>query len=499
MRSSLAGFAKGRRTGAFVAAILFALHPVNVESVAWIAERKNLLAMFFFLLTVYCYERSLEGPWEGKTLRRLVVGEPFRRPLGSAQQRLNRHDSGRSPDFAMVAPLARPPPVGPTACLCCHRGLSHRSQCMVRAPSASRTAARSDLLGRLLGAAAVIWFYLGKAVLPRHLVFVYPTWTIHTTDFRWWLPLVAVGALTAILFKARERWSHPLWGFWVYFCVTLLPVLGLTDVYFMRYSLVADHYQHLALIGVVALGGAALARLATKSRLLATTVAVTAALLLVLQTRSRVPSYASSETLFRATIKKNPDAWLAENNLGIILLNEGKTEEAIACLRKALSDKPDYAEAHVDLGNALRSLGRVAEAALEYRAALATPSTFDREAHLNLGHLFYDSGRLDEAAREYRASLAQDRGYAEAHYSLGNVAFSRREYEDAVLEYKAAIRFDPEMPDVHNNLGSALMMLGQASAAATEYQIALRQKPGDASTSSNLAAAEMAAKKASQR
>ena len=266
--------------GAFLAAAIFAVHPVNVESVAWIAQRKNTMAMLFFLLSILWYlktvipaasvgmpqVRSHGGPWERETfssfirhpsslyfwywlsltafvLAMLSKGSVVVLPvllLGIIWwlRPVTIRDMLRTaPFFAVAAALAAVNVWFQT----------HGSGEVLRTASFTE---------RLLGAGGVVWFYLYKALLPLDLDFVYPQWHIKAGNPLWWLPLLAAFAVTAVLWRYRTSWSRPLLFAWGFFCVALAPVMGFTDVGFMKYSLVADHYQHIAVIGLIALAAA---------------------------------------------------------------------------------------------------------------------------------------------------------------------------------------------------------------------------------------------------
>ena len=468
--------------GAFVAAVLFAIHPVNVESVAWIAQRKNLMAMLFYLASLYGFIRAEDGrsrPWAWASLAAFALALLSKGSVATLPAVLGLVLWWRG--ALTVRSLVRLLPFLALACVLTAVNIwfQHHGN-----PQPLRDV---SFLQRLLGAAAAVWCYLGKAVWPVSLSFVYPTWHISPERFLWWCPLLAAIAVTVLLFRYRNGQARPLAAAWAYVCVALLPVMGFTDVYFMKYSLVADHYQHLALIAVAALAGAGLSLLARRhgSRA-AAALGCAAVLLLSVQTYRLQRTYRDSETLFRATLARNPDAWMAQNNLGILLLARGNTGEAMSCFREALRANPSYAEAYIDLGNALRGLGRLAEAGQAYRDALGHPSSFDREAHLDLGHVYFETGRLEEALGEYRSALRVDPAYAEAHYSLGNVWFSRGRYPEAVAEYQAALRVRPDDPDALNNLGSAWVMMGKFEQAAGAYRQALAIKPEDRSIVANL-------------
>ncbi len=267
--------------GAFLAALIFAVHPVNVESAAWIAQRKNITAMLFFLLSILWYLKAVQradtqtAPGHLKdNHRETASGFPHPSSFilhpssldfwywlslaafvlamlgkGSAAvlpvlllviicwlRPLTRWDFLRTAPFFLVAILL-------TAVNVWFQ--THGGEAITRS---------ADFIQRLLGAGGVVWFYLYKAVLPIDLAFVYRQWHIEAGNPLWWMPLLCVLIITAVLWLYRKKpWARPLLFAWAFFCAALVPVMGFTDVGFMKYSLVADHYQHIAIIGVIAL------------------------------------------------------------------------------------------------------------------------------------------------------------------------------------------------------------------------------------------------------
>jgi len=533
--------------GAWLAALIFALHPLNVESVTWIAQRKNLMAMLFYLLSLLWFlkaeiaapelggkAKSSSAPplgrWYGLSLfafglAMLSKGSVATLPfvlLGIIRwhRRWTLSDLWRlTPFFAIAAILAA------VDVWFQRHG----------APEPIRTIAWP---GRLVGAGGVIWFYLAKALWPARLIFVYPPWRIQAVNPLWWLPLIGVLGLTALLWvlarKERERpgppWARASLFAWGYFCLSLGPVLGITDVYFMKFSLVADHYAHVALIGIAAWTGFAVATLWPRASgggraglaILVPLAIVSLAALTWRQNRM----YRDAETLYRAILVQNPACWLAHNNLGQLFAAQsrpgpaareefeaalrlnpdyadarnnlalewekmpGRQADAIAEFEAALRLKPTYVLAHKNLADALmKAGGRLPEAIAHYEAALRYgPDDAETEENLAvaLGQL---PGRSDEALVHYEAALRLGPDSAVAHDNLATaLAKNPGRLPEAVFHYEAALRIDPNDAAMHNNLAVALTKIpGREADALAQFETALRLDPNDADTHYNFA------------
>ncbi|HVW20521.1 MAG TPA: tetratricopeptide repeat protein [Opitutaceae bacterium] len=508
-----------RVPGAALAAMLFAVHPVNVESVAWIAQRKNLVAMLFYLASIACFLRSGWAEGDGRRLDRwyalslaafllalLSKGSVAPLPLVllgilAWRRRLRPGDLARVFPFLALAALLAWVNVW---------FQTHGNGQQIR---------HADLLQRLLGAGAAVWFYLGKALWPAHLVFVYPQWRVSAAELRWWLPLLAAAAVTAALLAAKR--ARGLRFAWLYFGVMLAPALGFADVYFMRYSLVADHYQHLALIGVVAWLGAAWAgwRAAPALRLGAAGAVLAAFLVL---TWRQVATYRDADTLYQATLRRDPAGWMVYNNLGQLRLEAGRLDEArrdleealrlnpdfaeawlnlgtleydrrrfdaaIADAQQALRIQPRYPEAYYNLGTALHALRRNDEAAAAFAAAVQQNPDY-AEAENNWGVALAESGSLDDARRHYRRALELDPAYAEAHNNLANALAAAGRTDEAIAEYDRALAAQPDYPEAERNLGLALEHASRWAEAIVHFRRAALLRPGDAVVRNDLGVA----------
>jgi tetratricopeptide (TPR) repeat protein len=476
--------------GALLAAAIFLVHPVNVESVAWIAQRKNTLSMLFFLLSLLWYVADEDGRdnhanavsarktsrWYWLSLLAFVIamlskGSVATLPLVLLlliwwrRGRVVRADLVRALPFLAIAIVLTLVNV------------------WFQGHGTGQVPRYATLVERLLGAGAVVLFYLYKALLPLGLTFVYPTWTIRADDPVWWFPAAAVVALTVALFLLRRsRWGRAVLFAWVFFLLGLVPVLGITDVYFMRYALVADHYQYYAILGVIALVSGSLSemgsrRLANPLTAVALFVSVCTPLAWLTWEQSR--QYANAETLWRATIARNPASWLAYNNLGVLLMERpnGEIGEAVSLFQAAIAANPSYAEAHNNLGTAWDRLGRLNQAAAEHREAVRLGPDLVR-AHTNLSVDLTGLGRRDEAVAESRTAVQLAPDLAAAHENLGAALASAGRFDEALEEFRTAIGLEPTNAAAHRAAALTLDAAGRLDEALAEYDLAARLSGG---------------------
>ena len=311
---------------------------------------------------------------------------------------------------------------------------------------------------RIVGAGAAVWFYLWKAVDPIELLFIYPTWHIDTTSVLWWIPLAAAVGLTITLWRRRHsRFGAALFFAWTFFVLALLPVLGLVDTPYMRYSLVADHYQHLALIAVVTTLAAAVALLVKKTvgtpRMI--TIAAAAAIVvgLAVLSHQQAALYADPIKLYEATLAKNPTCSLLQNNLANEFAAHGRPAEARSLYLQAVQADPDNVEAQINVGLLLAKEGHAEQAISHYEKALQVqPNSV--AAHYNLGSAQLVLGAYQKAIDEYQWVLAKRPDYTGVHYNLGNAFFSAGRLREAAAEYRHALQLEPENADAYNNLGN---------------------------------------------
>jgi tetratricopeptide (TPR) repeat protein len=474
-----------RVPGAELAAIIFALHPVNVETVAWIAERKNTLSGVFALAATLWYlkfDESRSKRTYALAFGMFVLGLLAKTAIVTVPLAwLVIYWWKRGAIFWRRGVV----PVIPFVFLSAAAGLMtwwvEYSNIAYRA----RTLDLS-LLDRCLIAGRAFWFQLGKLLWPSDLMFVYPRWDINAAA--WWqylFPLAVLGLL-GILWSLR-RWSRaPFAGVLVYILL-LLPTLGFLNIYFFLYSFVADHWQYLACLGIITPCASGIVLLAGRLKRwqdwLESGVTLLLGGLLFLLTWQRSRMYNNVETLYRTTIARNPACWMAQVNLGSILYQANRIPEAMDLFKQAMRIKP--AVAHYSLGNVLVQNGRTPEAIHQYEQALAIDPDY-AEAHNNLGSALLLTARTAEAIDQLNEAVRLDPAYAKAHNNLGNALVRTSRASEAIDHYKEALRITPNSADAHNNLATALVQMGQVSEAIEQIKAALRINPSDVDARNNL-------------
>ena len=334
---------------------------------------------------------------------------------------------------------------------------------------------------RCLIAGRALWFYAGKLFWPANLTFIYPRWQIDPGIWWQWLFPAAAIAVVLILWSLRRRIGRGPLVAVLFFAGTLFPALGFANVYPMRYSFVADHFQYLASVGLIVLATAGLTKLFRP-------VPVAAALLpllLAVVTWKQSTIYADTETLWRDTLAKNPASWMAHNNLGTVLESEGRIDEAISHYGEAVRLKPDHAEAHNNLGNTFHKKGRTDEAIHEYREAIRLKPDY-AIAYGNLGTTLGAKGRNDEAIEQLQESIRLNPLDGRAHYNFGIVLFKSNQADAAIKELRLAVRLLPDYANARINLGIALGSAGRLDEAINQFQEVLRLKPDDPDARNNL-------------
>jgi tetratricopeptide (TPR) repeat protein len=473
---------------AWLAAFLFALHPVCVESVAWISEQKNTLSTVFYLLAALAYLRWAEARAE-RSARPLLywlatglfvlalLSKTVTATLPAALLVVFWWRGGRLSWRRDVAPLL--PWFGLGA------GAGWLTVWLERTMLKDNGAAIAlSFLDRCLLAGRVAWFYLGKLIWPVDLVFIYPHWRVDGAElWQYLFPAAALALLIALWEIARRRSRGPLAAV-LFFGGSLFPALGFFNLYPFLYSYVADHFQYLASLGIIALAAAGWdswrSRAVPAGRISPSAAAAVASLaILGLLTNLQCRTYRDAETLYKATLARNPGCWMAEYNLGVTLLGLGRIPEAIACYEGAIRLKPDFLQALNNLGAVLESSGRSPEAVAYYQRALRLDPG-NPVAHYNLGNIWLNTpGRLDDAVAQYEEALRLKPDFAEAHSNLGSIWLNAPgRLNDAVAQYETALRLRPDDPASHFNLAAALLKSpGRTDEAAAQLEAGLRLQP----------------------
>jgi len=531
-----------RIPGGWLIALLFALHPVCVTSVTWVAERKNTLSMAFFLLSLLGYWRAEHDP--------LAPGSQPARAGPEAPESDGRQSEPKSAMPVAAAPqpvyywlsllafflgLCSKPSIVvlPVVLLLCRwwgcRGLARRDLARLapffllaaafglktiamnhfHGPARTVELSADSLLVRSLGASWAVWFYLGKDLLPLNLTMHYPRWPVDPTAPLCYLPALALLGCLLLFWRYRGGWGRAcLFGIG-YFLVALAPALGVLNMAYLTFSRVADHLQYLALPGLIALLVGSVCQLTqpttspaasvahpqhpapeprprhralTLSRLLAAGLVMWLAAL----TWQREWIVGQPEALWRDNIRKHPNSWPARNNLGRILADRRDYAAAEQECRAAVALEPGSAAAHYNLGLALYYQQKLDPAIGEFSAAVRLAPA-DSSSHNNLANALFQQGRIEAAIAHYREALRLDPANAEARSSFANALTQQGRAEEAKTLYLEALRRKPEDATAHNNLGQLLAVEGKLDEALPHFAAAVRLEPGSPEAQANLA------------
>lgn len=471
-------------------ALLFAIHPMHVESVAWVSERKDVLSTFFCFLTLAAYSAYVrsakDGPFRpfqrsyamallffalGLMSKPMLVTLPFMLllldywPLG----RLNTKDSIASLLLEKVPFFA----------------LSVISSVITFTVQRQGGAVSTSISFGARFANALVSYarYLGKTFWPLDLSVLYP----HPGAWPLWMTVgsgLLVLTLSTLAFVEVRRRPYYFVG-WFWFLGVLVPVIGLVQVGIQS---MADRYSYVPSIGVFVIliwAGAEAVQAKPALRDLANVLLVLILLGCAWLTHAQVQYWRNSETLFRRAVAVTDRNYLAYNNLGYYLSAQGKVGEAMENYAKSLQINPNYEDALNNMGYALAGQKKPAEALPYYEAALRVrPNQI--EVHNNLGNALSELGRLDEAMTHYDFVLKQKPDHADANNNLGIALAMKGRIDEAIPHFKAAIRARPNYASAHSNLGNALAAQHKLDEALTEYQESLRLKSDDAQAHNNL-------------
>jgi tetratricopeptide (TPR) repeat protein len=501
----------------WLVATAWAIHPVNVESVAWITELKNAQSGLFFFASLllflmfaeeiqrsHCwYAGYLAGIWYVLALvcaaaamlsnaSTAVLAPVLLLPVWWQRGYAEKADAVRIAPFLAMSWLA-------AGFAIFQRYAQLQNSGIVDSPL--------PLAHRFIIAGKIIWFYAAKVLCPFRLSFVYPRWDIHPSHVLSWIPLAALLAAAVALWRARHRpWCRAVLLGGAYFVFALSPALGLVKIPYFQYSFVADHFQYLASAAIITLVCAGIAVLFQQSgplRRLArhgsgdggiinqytATVAIPLVLLtLGTLTWRHARVFQNQEILWRDTIAKNPHSAMAHCSLGNVLLKSGRLSAAAAQYELALRISPDYVEAHGNLGSVFLEERRFRDAIAHYEQAVRL-NPQQTQLQCNLAIALEQAGRTEEAIAHYQQVLEIDPDLVQARNNLGNILYEQGRFNDAIDQYQRALQVDPDFPELQCNLANALQEAGRTEEAIAHYQQALYLKPNYARARCNLAQA----------
>jgi protein O-mannosyl-transferase len=518
-----------RLPGAGLAALVFATHPVNVESVAWITERKNVLSGFFYLLSLLAClhlfrlgeDPDVHAPPSDAIVRTrsfwplyalafflfccALLSKTVTCSLPAVVLLLLWWQRGRFGwrELLLLAPFFA---IG----LIMAFVTVHMEINVVGATGAEWSL---TLVERCLVAGRVLWFYLGKIVLPYNLTFIYPRWEINQAAAWQYLFPVAAVALAAVLWLLRRRLTRAPLAAGLFFVMTLTPALGFFNLYPMQYSFVADHFQYLAAIGpitlFVGLAAVGLRRLNPSPRQAGRMAGAAVVALLCVLTWHQCGIYKDLDTLWIQNLEVNPESWMAHNNLGMnlaqrgeidqamlhfrealrlhrqpralnnmanVLAMQGNKEEALECFRQAIDLEPKNPTYYVNGGRLLVTMGRRPEAIAHFRKALTiNPRYLDG---LNgLGDTLLEEQEWDEAKTVFQQAVKSHPSSINARFGLANALAGSGRLEEAVKYYQQVVDLQPSLVEAHLLLGQTLVKLKRSAEALAEYRLVMRLQP----------------------
>lgn len=469
--------------GAWLGALLFAVHPVNAASVAWIAERKNTLSLAFSLGAVLVYLRFEElGKFRNYALSLALFALALLAKSAAVVVAPGlllfvwwRKGALRLADLAKTAPYFSLSLVSGLVTIWFqhHRAIG------------AETIPMGGILERSATAGQAWWFYIAKLVFPSGLSMLYPPWNVAGTIPVGLVPAVLVAAILFTAWCLRAHGGRPIFAALAWYTVALLPVLGFIRMYYFRFSPVADHWQYFAAPGVLALAGAGLFRIVSWKKTAGWTAVVLVVAWLSLFTWKRAGTFQSPEIFWSEVQRNTSSSWVASSNLAIIHLRQGQSELALAEAREAVRLAPSAVEPKLNLAVILDETGKNREAITQFSEAVRLRPDLP-QTHRGQAVALERAGAAREAVSAYEEAVRLEPRDSKTRFKLGTLQNALGQHHKAIAQFLIVLRADPDDAEARNSLAVALFLTGQRGEAIREFEEVVRRHPEHEGAKSNL-------------
>jgi protein O-mannosyl-transferase len=471
--------------GSYLVGIIVAIHPVYVETVAWITEEKNTLSSVFYIICAIHYIKFDKDRRMDNYISALLyfilalLCKTVTATFPAAILLIIWWQRGYLKFKTDLIPTIPFWIFGASAGLFTAWVEKH----IIGAQGADF---QLTLIERILLAGRVIIFYIGKILYPVNFIFIYPHWDIKQDNIILYINIIFLFILIYLLYKyaikgnSYDRFTRtPLVGL-LYFIGTLFPVLGFFNVYPFMFSYVADHFQYLASIGIIVLVVNIFVYIydlvSENYKVIINVLLGISLALLSVASYERSTHFISAEELYNETIRQNPNAWMCRNNLGAILLNRGDIYGALAQFEEAIKIRPAYADAQSNLANVFLRIGKLKEA-IEHGEISCQLRPNGAENENNLAIAYASIGDYRNAILHYNKSISSRPNYVEPYNNLGNCYKSMGNYDEALKYYKFALNIKPDFHDTYANMGQMYQVLGKFNEARLCYSNAIKLAP----------------------